>query len=53
MLTKLPTKGNITNDIMNSPVTMIMKNNLIVAAETGILTKERIESLIKNSGIEL
>ena len=49
--TNIPTKDGIKNDILNSPVTMIIKNNLIINAETGILSRDRIEMLISTSGI--
>lgn len=50
-LTNIPTKDGIKNDILNSPVTMIIKNNLIINAEAGILSRDRIEILISTSGI--
>ena len=50
-LTSIPTRDNVKNDILNSPVTLILKNNLICNAETGILSKERVKMLIENSGI--
>ena len=49
----IPTVSGVENDIFNSPVTMLMKNNLITDSMTGVVSKEQIEAFIKRSGIDI
>ncbi len=50
-LTSIPAKNDVKNDILNSPVTLVVRNNLIINSATGILGKEMVEMLIASSGI--
>ncbi len=52
-LMNIPTVSGVENDIFNSPVTMLMKNNLITDSMTGVVSKEQIEAFIKRSGIDI
>ncbi len=50
-LTSLKTAGNAKNNLETTPVTLIMRNGVIISSINGVTTKTNLESIIAGLGI--
>ena len=50
-LTSLKTAGTAKNNLEETPVTLIIRNGVIISAINGVTTKEKLESIIAGTGI--